>query len=208
LNDVPTADAVTGHADDILCLARHPTGSMSKLSTKFEQFGAESNATKQWLRHHNWRWGTRNESATNLTSKIMGVCETRRASAETSVTVVSLPPGNRVWSNLSSDNLPHLYLNYTRRFYIIEDIETSYYENYGGGNINKPDTFVALLKDLVDVLQRDFHGGMNSPRRGTGTFSKFDGDHQILSVRFLRTLVLSESHLNPTEAEPRHYWDP
>merc|ERR1719487_1638730 len=50
-------------------------------------------------------------------------------------------------------------------YYIIEDTETSYYESYGGSQLNKPETFISLLKDLVDVLHRDFHGGPNKPRR-------------------------------------------
>ena len=70
------------------------------------------------------------------------------------------------------------------RYYVIEDIETSYYSEYGGGELDKPGTFMALLKDIVDVLQRDFHDGPNKPRRGTGKYSKFDGDHEILSIQF------------------------
>ena len=69
-------------------------------------------------------------------------------------------------------------------YYVIEDIETSYYNDYGGGELNKPGTFMALLKDLADVLQRDFHDGPNKPRRGTGTYSKFDGDDEIFSIQF------------------------
>ncbi len=70
------------------------------------------------------------------------------------------------------------------RYYVIEDIETSYYEIYGGGALLKSDTFVSLLKNLTDVLQRDYHGGPNKPRRGKGTYSIFQGDHEIHSIQF------------------------
>ena len=79
---------------------------------------------------------------------------------------------------------PDVNILNSHRYYIIEDIETSYYESYGGGEVNKPETFMSLLKDLIDVLQRDFHNGPRDPRRGTGTFSRFDGDHSIESLQF------------------------
>jgi demethylmacrocin O-methyltransferase len=40
----------------------------------------------------------------------------------------------------------------TGGFYIVEDIHTSYREKNGGGERGRPDTFIALLKGLVDDL--------------------------------------------------------
>ena len=81
------------------------------------------------------------------------------------------------------------------RYYIIEDIETSYYKIYGGGEVNKPEAFMTLLKDLIDVLQRDFHDGPRDPRRGTGTFSLFAGDHSIESLQFFtNACIIRKSH--------------
>ena len=68
---------------------------------------------------------------------------------------------------------------------MVEDIETSYYkEGYGGGDLKKPGTFVALAKDIADVLQRDYHRGPNKPRRGAGNFTRFPGDEEVLSIQF------------------------
>ena len=86
----------------------------------------------------------------------------------------------------------------TRRYYIIEDIETSYYKSYGGGELSKAGTFLALLKELVDVLQRDFHGGPHQPRRGHGKYSRFIGDHEIASIQFFaNACVIRKSKESP-----------
>jgi hypothetical protein len=74
-----------------------------------------------------------------------------------------------------------------RGIYVIEDIDTSYYEQCGGGALGKAGTTIDLIKGLIDVINRDFVDGhyktLNRPRRCVGDYSLFAGDHRINSVR-------------------------
>lgn len=42
-------------------------------------------------------------------------------------------------------------------FYVIEDIETSYYPDYLGGKPGKEGTTIAALKRIIDLLQEPYH---------------------------------------------------
>jgi hypothetical protein len=74
-----------------------------------------------------------------------------------------------------------------RGIYVIEDIDTSYYEQCGGGAVGKAGTTIDLMKGLIDVINRDYLDGhyktLNRPRRCVGNHSLFAGDHKISSVR-------------------------
>jgi hypothetical protein len=78
--------------------------------------------------------------------------------------------------------------NYMKPYgkYIIEDIETSYYSSFGGGEIGKKNTTIDLLKNLIDVINRDFTRGyykhLNRPRRDVVKYSKFINDDKIFSL--------------------------
>jgi hypothetical protein len=78
--------------------------------------------------------------------------------------------------------------------YAIEDIETSYYEQYGGGEVGKPGTTIDLMKGLIDVVNRDYIEGhykaLDRPRRNVGTHSIFKNDHKISSVRIFPTCAV------------------
>ena len=69
--------------------------------------------------------------------------------------------------------------------YVIEDIETSYYNEFNGG-INKKGTFIENLKNLIDVINRDYIKdkklNTSSPRRGNGNYSFIRNDNKILSM--------------------------
>ena len=81
-----------------------------------------------------------------------------------------------------------------RGIYAIEDIETSYYEQYGGGEVGKPGTTIDLMKQLIDVVNRDYIEGhykaLNRPRRNVGSHSVFANDHKISSVRVFPTCAV------------------
>jgi hypothetical protein len=81
-----------------------------------------------------------------------------------------------------------------RGIYVIEDIETSYLGQYGGGSIGKPGTTIDLMKGLIDVVNRDYLDGhykaLKRPRRGCGTHSLFANDHKISSVRVFPTCAV------------------
>lgn len=77
--------------------------------------------------------------------------------------------------------------------YIIEDIETSYYKEFGGGPIGTPNTFINLLKNLIDVINRDFTEGQykskeivkkrgERKRRDVVDFSIINNDDKIFSM--------------------------
>ena len=85
--------------------------------------------------------------------------------------------------------------------YVIEDLETQYYSGRGfgcyglecgGGKLGKPDTSIALLKSIIDVLNRDFHNGPNQYTSqfniGHGTFSVVPGDASVRSLSCYRNL--------------------
>ena len=46
--------------------------------------------------------------------------------------------------------------------YLVEDLHTAYWENYGGG-LKKPGTFIELCKDFIDELNADYTGGALPP---------------------------------------------
>ena len=85
--------------------------------------------------------------------------------------------------------------------YIIEDLETQYYSGKGfgcyglecgGGHLGKRDTSIALLKSIIDVLNRDFHDGpskyASTYQIGHGTFSVVPGDASVRSLSCYRNL--------------------
>lgn len=81
-----------------------------------------------------------------------------------------------------------------RGIYVIEDIETSYLKQFGGGRMGKRGTTIDLMKRLIDVVNRDYIDGhykaLNRPRRGVGTYSVFANDHKISSVRVFPTCAV------------------
>lgn len=42
--------------------------------------------------------------------------------------------------------------------YVIEDMETSYYQDYGGGQVGTPGTAISMVKACIDDLNQEFHG--------------------------------------------------
>ena len=60
-----------------------------------------------------------------------------------------------------------------------------------GGEIGKPGTLIALVKSLVDVVNRDY--ALPSSQRATakiddGTYSVFEGDGDVASVQCFRNM--------------------
>ncbi|HUY36321.1 MAG TPA: class I SAM-dependent methyltransferase [Pirellulales bacterium] len=53
--------------------------------------------------------------------------------------------------------------------YVIEDLETSYYASYGGGEPGKPGTTVNLLKALVDAVHAEYHARPATPSAPSNT---------------------------------------
>ena len=44
-------------------------------------------------------------------------------------------------------------------FYVMEDLHTSYWNDYGGGPCDKPGTTIGMLKFVVDDVNQDIHKG-------------------------------------------------
>lgn len=88
--------------------------------------------------------------------------------------------------------------------YIIEDLETQYYisgsksgygcygQDCGGGYVGKKGTTIAVLKQFIDVLNRDFHDGPNNfninQQNGHGTYSVVEGDQNVASLQCFRNM--------------------
>lgn len=67
-------------------------------------------------------------------------------------------------------------LMYKNSIYMVEDLHTAYWEEYGGG-IDKPDTFINFAKDCIDRLNADYARGQIEPdliTRETFAISFFD----------------------------------
>ena len=71
--------------------------------------------------------------------------------------------------------------------YVIEDVETSYYKNFGGGEIDKKGTTIDLIKQLIDVINRDFTKGhytrLKRRRRNVEKYTVIANDNKINSIR-------------------------
>ena len=70
--------------------------------------------------------------------------------------------------------------------YAIEDLHTSYRENYGGGYLNK-DSFVEYLKSMIDSLHREEYG--------VESCEEFNG---IFSLNFYPGLAIIEKRARST----------
>lgn len=85
--------------------------------------------------------------------------------------------------------------------YVIEDLEGQYYSgtgfgcyglDCGGGKVGKPGTSIALIKSIIDVLNRDFHNGPSKKSStfqiGHGSYSVVPGDASVRSLTCFRNL--------------------
>ena len=98
-------------------------------------------------------------------------------------------------------------------YYVIEDIETSYYKvkGYGGGPRGKKGTTIDALKDLVDVINRDFHNGPHKVRVGAGSrMSIFPESDTALSVQIYKNAaIIQKSKTAPKTASNSYtYFNP
>lgn len=64
--------------------------------------------------------------------------------------------------------------------YVIEDLETSYYEKWGGGPIGHKKTTISLLKSFLDVINRFAHGGDRAPAP-----AEISGMHFYKNIAFI-----------------------
>jgi Methyltransferase domain len=58
--------------------------------------------------------------------------------------------------------------------YIVEDTCTSYWDSFQAG-VNVPGTFIEYVKDLIDDLNGDFHGGVTEFTRSTTSMHVYQG---------------------------------
>lgn len=72
--------------------------------------------------------------------------------------------------------------------YIVEDVETAYYQNYGGGKPGKEGTFIASAKSMIDVLNLQFIQRRSLPEPTL----RFPFDEEIASVKCYRNLCAFE----------------
>ena len=77
----------------------------------------------------------------------------------------------------------HLYpLMAHNGIYMVEDMHTSYWENYGGG-LERPGSFIELCKKLIDEMNYDATSGRIPPTQ----FSQ-----QTISMQFFNSVVVFE----------------
>ena len=77
--------------------------------------------------------------------------------------------------------------------YFIEDTCTSYYPDYGGGNVGEKGTTIDLFKNLIDVVHRDHHNTRDKnykvipkEKRKPSNYSVINNDNKIRSLEIYR----------------------
>ena len=75
---------------------------------------------------------------------------------------IVLDDGSHVMAHVIS-TFRHLYPQVAADgVYMVEDLHTAYYPDYGGG-LRKPGTFIELCKDLIDEMHANYTGGALAP---------------------------------------------
>ncbi len=72
--------------------------------------------------------------------------------------------------------------------YIVEDVETAYYGEFGGGKAGAEGTFITYAKSMIDVLNLSFMRRRSLPEPPL----RFPFDEEIASVKCYRNLCAFE----------------
>jgi FtsJ-like methyltransferase len=95
---------------------------------------------------------------------------------------IVLDDGSHVMSDITS-TFQFLYPRMAKNgIYMVEDLHTSYWEEYGGG-LRKPTTFIELCKALIDELNADHTRGALPPNEFTAS---------TMSMHFYDSVVVFE----------------
>ena len=70
---------------------------------------------------------------------------------------------------------------------MVEDLHTSYWENYGGG-LRRAGTFIEFCKDMIDELNGDWRGPEDPPTEFTHTTQSMHFYDSIVAFERGRTL--------------------
>lgn len=100
---------------------------------------------------------------------------------------IVLDDGSHIMENVCS-TFNYLYDKVSKNgVYMVEDLHTSYWENYGGG-LNRPGTFIELCKTLLDSLNARYCNLPNSFAESTFSMCFYDS-----IVAFEKTKWTSDS---------------
>jgi SAM-dependent methyltransferase len=95
---------------------------------------------------------------------------------------VVVDDGSHVMAHVTS-SFRYLYPRLSRTgVYLVEDMHTAYWEEYGGG-LRRPGSFIELAKTLIDELNADHARGALAPTEFTAT---------TLSMHFYDSIVVFE----------------
>lgn len=82
--------------------------------------------------------------------------------------------------------------------YMVEDLHTSYWENYGGG-LRRAGTFIEFCKDMIDELNGDWRGPEDPPTEFTHTTQSMHFYDSIVAFERGRTLQKGGLMIPPPE---------